>query len=138
MIFPEFIINGRTDALKSTKNRDKGLEIAINRDNKYLGAGADLAFITYVETLDEVKKIKSEVEGPVSIAAGMNYNINQFSIADLIECGVERVSLPTLILFSSLKSIQKSLKYLKKDQLSEFAKADLLYPYSNLNKLWEV
>lgn len=135
--FPEFIINGRTDALKSTENRNNGLKTAINRANKYLEAGADLAFIPYVETLDEVKKIKSEVEGPVSIAAGMNYNINQFSIGDLVECGVERVSLPTLLLFSSLQAIQKSLKYLKKDQLLEFVKTDWIYPYSDLNKLWE-
>jgi len=70
----DFIINGRTDALRSTEDRSGGLEIAVDRANRYLKAGADLAFITYVETLDEVKKIKREVKGPVSIAAGLHYN----------------------------------------------------------------
>ena len=31
----DFIINGRTDALRSAENRDKGLEIAIDRANQY-------------------------------------------------------------------------------------------------------
>ncbi len=74
----DFIINGRTDALRSTKNRNEGLEIAIDRANQYLEAGADLTFITYVEKLDEVKQVVKGVKGPVSIAAGMPYNINEF------------------------------------------------------------
>ena len=81
----DFIINGRTDALRSAENRDKGLEIAIDRANQYIEAGADLAFITYVETIEEVKKIVREVKGPVSIAAGMPYNVKEFSIHDLAE-----------------------------------------------------
>jgi len=66
---PDFIINARTDALKSTVSRSAGLELAIDRANQYLETEADLAFITYVETLDEVKTITQEVKGPVSIAA---------------------------------------------------------------------
>ncbi len=131
----DFIINGRTDALRSTENRDKGLEIAINRANQYLDAGADLAFITYVETLNEVKKIVNEVNGPVSIAAGMPYNINNFFIDDLIKCGVARVSLPTLLIFSSLQGISTALGHLKDDNLPEFAKKGALYPGNELMEL---
>jgi 2-methylisocitrate lyase-like PEP mutase family enzyme len=56
-----------------------------------------LIFVAYVETLDEVKALTKEVKGLVSIAAGMPYNIKNFSIADLRNCGVARVSLPTLL-----------------------------------------
>ena len=69
--------------------------MAINRANQYLEIGADLAFITYVETLNEVKTLIQEVDGPISIAAGLYYNIKNFSINDLKEYGVARVSLPT-------------------------------------------
>ena len=131
----DFIINARTDALRSTKSRDNGLDIAIDRANQYLDEGADIAFITYVETLEEVQKITEEVKGPVSIAAGMPYNINNFSIDDLVKCGVIRVSLPTLLIFSSLQGISSSLEYLKNDKLSEFAEKGLLYPAENLNGL---
>lgn len=130
-----FIINGRTDALKSTENRDEGLEIAIDRANQYLEAGADLAFITYVETLDEVKQVVKDVKGPVSIAAGMPYNINNFSIVDLAKCGVARVSLPTLLIFSSLQGISRSLEHLNEDKLLEFSKRGLLYPNNELIEL---
>jgi 2-methylisocitrate lyase-like PEP mutase family enzyme len=58
---PDFIINARTDALRSTVDRSTGLELAIDRANQYLETGADIAFITYVETLDEVKTITQEV-----------------------------------------------------------------------------
>ncbi|WP_414470188.1 isocitrate lyase/PEP mutase family protein [Methanobacterium sp. ACI-7] len=131
----DFIINGRTDALRSTENRDEGLEIAIHRANQYLEAGADLTFVTYVETLEEVKKITEEVKGPVSIAAGMPYNIQNFSINNLRECGVTRISLPTLLIFSSLQGIRSSLEHLDGDKLLEFSNRDSLYPNNELMKL---
>jgi 2-methylisocitrate lyase-like PEP mutase family enzyme len=118
---PEIIINSRTDALKSTLNREDGLEIAIERANQYLSAGADLAFITYVETLDEVKQITKEVKGPVSIAAGLPYNIKNFTFNDLENCGVARISLPTLLVLSSINIMEKALNYVKKDELNKFS-----------------
>ena len=51
----DFIINARTDALKSTVDRSVGLELAIDRANQYLETGADIAFITYVETFRRSK-----------------------------------------------------------------------------------
>lgn len=131
----DFIINGRTDALKSTKDRYEGLEIAIDRANQYIEAGADLAFITYVATLDEVKTITKEVKGPVSIAAGMPYNINNFTINDLKKYGVARVSLPTLLIFSSLGAIWKSLDLVNEDNMLEATENEFLYPVEGLNKL---
>lgn len=129
----DFIINGRTDALKSNDNRSKGLEIAIGRANQYLEAGADLAFVTYAATLDEVKQITKEVKGPVSIAASQPYNINNFTINDLRKLGVARVSLPTLLIYSSLQAINNSLRYLKEDNLANVF--DCLYKPEELMKL---
>lgn len=131
----DFIINGRTDALRSTNDRNEGLEIAIDRANQYLESGADLAFITYIETLDEVKKAVKEVKGPVSIAAGMPYNIGSFSIVDLRKCGVKRVSLPTLLIFSSLQAISNSLEHIMEDNLSKMLENKLLYSLEDLKSL---
>lgn len=131
----DFIINGRTDALRSTENREDGLEIAINRANQYLEAGADLTFITYTATLDEVKKIVKEVKGPVSIAAGQPYNIKEFSIDDLKKCGVTRISLPTLLIYSSLQGIKNSLEHLKNDNISHFTDDGHLYSVNELTEL---
>jgi 2-methylisocitrate lyase-like PEP mutase family enzyme len=132
---PDFIINARTDALKSLDNREDALNLAAERANQYLDAGADLTFATYVETLEEVKTLKKEVKGPLSVAAGMPYNIKNFSITDLEDLGVERVSLPTLLIYSSLGAIKNSLNHLKKDSLMELADNGLLCDIKYLNDL---
>ncbi len=132
---PDVIINARTDALRSTVDRSAGLELAINRANQYLEIGADLAFITYVETLDEVKTLTQEVDGPISIAAGLHYNIKNFSINDLKKCGVARVSLPTLLIFSCLGALKKSLNLIIDDDILNSDMNGLLYPVQDLNSL---
>ena len=72
---PDLVINARTDALKSLSDREEALNLAIERANVYLDSGATIAFITYAETLEEVETAVREVKGPVTIAAGMPYNL---------------------------------------------------------------
>lgn len=109
--------------------------MAIDRANLYLDVGSDLVFVAYVKTLDEVKTITKEVKGPVSIAAGMPYNIRNFSIADLRDSGVARVSLPTLLIYSSLKAIQRSINYMKEDNMLKILEEGLLYKVKDLKEL---
>lgn len=132
----DFIINARTDALRSKNDREESLEIAIERANSYLRSGADLTFITYVENLKEVETITKKVKGPVSIAAGLSYNIDSFSMEDLKKFGVKRVSLPTLMLFSAIKSMEMGLNLLKEDNLSGNSD-NLIYSPYKLKKLLE-
>jgi 2-methylisocitrate lyase-like PEP mutase family enzyme len=106
---PELIINGRTDALAASPNPEQGLAEAIARSNAYLEAEADLAFITGVDDLEQVKLLVREINGPISIAAGMPNNIGNFSVAQLREAGVARVSLPSLLVFSAIKAMSRSL-----------------------------
>jgi 2-methylisocitrate lyase-like PEP mutase family enzyme len=109
----DFIINARTDALLSLSNRKEAQKLAIDRANKYLEAGADLCFVAYVKTLDEVKLLSREIKGSISIAAGLPYNIEEFSINDCIELGIARVSLPTFMILSSIESMANKLKEIK-------------------------
>ncbi|MFH0879657.1 MAG: isocitrate lyase/phosphoenolpyruvate mutase family protein [Lentisphaerota bacterium] len=106
---PDLLINARTDALLAGRDRASGLEEAIRRGNAYLTAGADLVFITYIATLDEVRQAVRGVDGPVSIAAGQPYNIKEFSIEDLRRQGVARISLPTLAILSSVQALRTAL-----------------------------
>lgn len=131
----DLVINGRTDTLKSTPDREEALNIAIERANAYLDAGATLAFIVYTATMEEVLTINREVKGPVTIAAGMPYNLHNFSISDLKKCGVARISLPSLLIYSSLKSMQKALKHVKMDEMEKLMDNDDLYSVEDLNKL---
>jgi 2-methylisocitrate lyase-like PEP mutase family enzyme len=109
----DFIINARTDALKSLENRKEAQKLAIERANSYLEAGADICFITYAKTLDEIKLFSKEINGPISIAAGLSYNIQEFSINDCIDLGIARVSLPAVMIFNSVGYMLKSLMDIK-------------------------
>ena len=103
-----FFINSRTDALVAAQDRAAGLKEAVERANRYLQAGGDLAFVVGVATPDEARTLVREIAGPVSIAAGMPYNMG-LSIAELTRCGVARVSLPTLAVFASLQAMTQVL-----------------------------
>jgi 2-methylisocitrate lyase-like PEP mutase family enzyme len=113
---PDLVINGRTDALSVAADRREGLGESIVRANLYLDAGADLAFVTGVATIEEVKTLVQGIHGPVSIAAGLPYNIHKMSIADLRACGVARVSLPVVALFAAISAIRRVLAVLRDSQ----------------------
>jgi len=113
---PDLIINGRTDTLAVASDRNAGFKESIARANLYLEAGADLAFVTAVATIEEVKALVAGVHGPVSVAAGLPYNINNMSIADLKACGVARVSLPVIAIFSAITAVSRTLSALRESQ----------------------
>ncbi len=106
---PELVLNARTDALRAERDGATGLRVAIERANRYLAAGADLAFVCYVATLAEAATAVREIDGPVSIAAGQPYNMREFSVRDLCELGVARVSLPTLAICAAAGAMRRTL-----------------------------
>ncbi len=101
----DLVINGRTDALAVASDRQAGLKEATERANAYLAAGADLAFVTAVATMEEVRFLVREIHGPVSIAAGMPYNFRTLSVKALKEAGVARVSLPAVAILSAIRAM---------------------------------
>jgi 2-methylisocitrate lyase-like PEP mutase family enzyme len=110
---PDLVVNGRTDALAVASNRREGLEEAVERANLYLDAGVDLAFVTGVMMLSEVKTLVDRIHGPVSIAAGLPNNISSMSVAELKACGVARVSLPVIVVFSTIRAMTRTLTALR-------------------------
>jgi 2-methylisocitrate lyase-like PEP mutase family enzyme len=59
---PDFVLIARTDARGA---QGGSLDEAIRRANAFLAAGADLAFIEGPTSTDEVRRIRSEVTGPI-------------------------------------------------------------------------
>jgi len=110
---PDFVLNVRTDALSSCDDRLEGQAIAVQRANKYLEAGATLCFITNITTLEELRFFAREVHGPISVAAGLPYNITKFSIMDCCELGIARVSLPTIAILSSVRTLLEVMRSVK-------------------------
>ena len=105
----DLVVNARTDVLAVRPNRTEGVREAIERGNDYLDAGADLVFVIGVDALAEAKQVAGEIRGPVSIAAGLPSNITAISIGELRECGVARVSLPSLAVFAGLRAVKEVL-----------------------------
>lgn len=133
---PDFIVNARTDALCAFPTRAEGLDEAIKRANRYLEAGADLAFICYTATLDEVKALVGEIHGPISIAAGQPYNIREFTVGDLREQGVARVSLPSLAILSSIRGVVASISFVSEpDGFNRIADDGLCCSWDELSAL---
>ena len=113
---PDLVINGRTDALAVATDREEGLWEAVTRGRRYLEAGADMVFVTDVTTIAEAKRVVDEIPGPVSIAAGLPYNISSLPLKALISMGPARISLPTVALFSAVHGIKENLAILMRDE----------------------
>lgn len=111
--FPDLILNARTDALSVSKDKKKGIKEAIKRSNTFYENGANLCFITGVSTKEEIKLLKNEISGPISIAAGLPYNMNNFDISDCIDLEIARVSLPSVMIYAAIKAQYDMLKTIK-------------------------
>lgn len=109
----DLVINARTDALAACAERMQGIAESIERGNRYLEAGADLVFVTRVATLEEARRVTDGIRGPVSVAAGMPDNIHTLSLAALRECGVVRVSLPSIAIRSAAKALKTTLSTIR-------------------------
>ena len=112
----ELVINGRTDALAAATDRQAGLKEAAARANAYLEAGADLAFVVAASTMEEVQFLQREVKGPLSIAAGMPYNLRTLSLKALKEAGVARVSLPVVGILSAVRALTDAIRSIRDTQ----------------------
>lgn len=106
---PAFVLNARTDALATATDRAAGLKEAARRANLYLAAGADLAFVTAVRTLDEARYLKDHVKGPLTLAAGLSYNLHTLPVPALVDLGLARVSLPAALVTAAAQAMAESL-----------------------------
>jgi len=132
---PDLIINGRTDALRVYGAKQDGLREAIRRGNLYLEAGADLVFVTAVSTLEEVRELVKEIHGPLSIAAGLANNLQAFSINDLKELGVARVSLPSIAICATVKALLRAMEALESGVFTKFIQEGRLCSPQDIGRL---
>jgi len=126
----DLLINARTDALAHASDGGEGVKEAVKRGNRYRQAGADLIFVTGVKTL------VNEIDGPVSIAAGMPQNMDAMSIQELRDCGVARVSLPSILLFSAIQAVKRSLAVVRDtERFDELSSRDFLCGMSEVGAI---
>lgn len=110
---PSFLINARTDALALSEDRQDGLLKAAGRAWDYLDAGADLAFIVGVATMEEAKWLIGEVEGPLSLTVGLPYNLESLPLEALCALKPARISLPLLPMMAAIGGMEQLLGEVK-------------------------
>lgn len=107
----DFIINARTDAFAV-----HGLQEAIDRCNRYLDAGADLAFIDGIRTRADMEKAANALSGPLSVNlmdAVTGVRTELVPIGELERMGIGRVSIPVASILVAQKALTDFFTALK-------------------------
>ena len=74
-----------------TVNHPAALSESIRRVNFYRDAGADCLFVPGVTTLEEIKTLVKEIDGPLSVVMGLGGT--KFTVKQLSDIGVRRISI---------------------------------------------
>jgi 2-methylisocitrate lyase-like PEP mutase family enzyme len=101
---PDLVLIARTDARAVL-----GFEDAVERANRAIEAGADIAFVEAPETLEELADIPRRVEGPCLlnvVAAGRTPDVSMQQAAEL---GYRLVIVPVLLLAAVLAAADAAL-----------------------------
>ena len=99
-IDPDFVIVARTD---SRGAHGGNLDIAIERANAYLAAGADMAFVEGPTDRGEVERICKDVDGPIFYnQTGISPRFNE---GEMNELGIALTILPGATMRVTLKAV---------------------------------
>ena len=131
-IDPDFVINARTDAIAVA-----GVDEAIRRGNAYAQAGADLIFVEAPRSVEQIERIVTEINAPVSVNlmdAVVGGKTPLVSIDTLRKLGVARVSIPVGPLFAAVRGMREYLDAIKGDRIAE-GRTDLVVPFAEVKSL---
>ena len=85
------------------------MDEAIRRGNAYAAAGATLIFVDGIETREEVRRVITEIDAPVSINMVEGGRTPLFTFAELQALGAARVSCPVTTILAAMKGVQAAL-----------------------------
>jgi 2-methylisocitrate lyase-like PEP mutase family enzyme len=113
----DFVLCGRTDAFV-THGAD-GLSVAIRRSNLYREAGADVSYPPGVADLVKIKTLVREIDGPLNMVIGLG--AVRMNARELLDAGVQRISLGGSIARSTLGFVARSARELREHGTIDFA-----------------
>ena len=94
---PDLVLIARTDARAVL-----GFDEAVERANRALQAGADVAFVEAPQTLDELADVPRRVEGPCLLNVVAGGKTPEVSLAQAAELGYRLAIVPVLLLAAVL------------------------------------
>jgi 2-methylisocitrate lyase-like PEP mutase family enzyme len=113
----DFVLCARTDAFV-THGAD-GLSVAVRRSNLYRKAGADVSYPPGVADIAKVRTLVREIDGPLNIVIGLG--AARMTVGELLDAGVQRISLGGSIARSALGFVARSVRELREQGTIEFA-----------------
>lgn len=102
---PDFVIIARTDAIAV-----HGIDDAIERANRALECGADVAFVEAPTGMDQVRRIAGEVRGPNLYNMALGGVSPALSLAELQALGFKLGLAPAVCMFPALYHMRQSAR----------------------------
>ena len=117
---PDFLIIARTDARASL-----GFKEAVNRANAALRAGADIAFVEALQSLEEIAAAPKLVEGPCLLNVVWRGKTPEVGLVDAQSMGYKIAILPALLFTAVIGACDSMLQELQKTGRHPVPLADL-------------
>ena len=124
----DFLIIARTDSRTAL-----GIDEAIRRGRAFRRAGADIVFIEAPESVDEMRKVRNEIDGPLFANMVNGGSTPLLTATQLREMGYQVAIHPALGFLAAAAALDKAYG----DLLAHGATSDAidLYPFEAFNKL---
>ena len=113
----DFVLCARTDAFQAFGA--DGMSVAIRRSNLYRAAGADVSYPPGVADVSKITTLVREIDGPVNIVIGLG--AARMSVCELLDAGVQRISLGGSIARAALGFVARSAQELREQGTIGFA-----------------
>jgi len=126
-----FVLNARTDSVLLGDAHD--MQMAIERGNRYLEAGADSVFTPGVTDVAHARLLVREIAGPLNLVIGLNEAAS--SAVALLDAGVKRISVGGSIARAVLGLVRRSGQELREHGTVSYAARQI--PHHDLNALFE-
>lgn len=107
---PDFVVIARTDARAVL-----GIDEAVARANAALAAGADVAFVEAVQSMEELAAVPQRVAGPCLLNVVPGGKTPRVSMPDAQSLGYKIAILPGLLLGAVIVAADQALRKLKED-----------------------
>jgi methylisocitrate lyase len=103
-----FIITARTDALET-----HGIDEAIRRARQYKEAGANLLFVEGPRTVEELRRIGSELPPPLAVNLIEGGKTPLLTLEELQKLGFYSVGFVLSGLYASVRALEETYRYLR-------------------------
>ncbi|MGZ0146219.1 isocitrate lyase/PEP mutase family protein [Kribbella sp. WER1] len=102
---PSFVLTARTDG--QLLRTPPPLADSIARANRFRAAGADCLYVPGVNSLDAIRTLVQELDGPLNVVMGLGPS-SSLNVADLRVAGVARISLGGSIARAALAFVRRT------------------------------